>query len=334
MRRSAEASGETLRLTVGESLAGERIDLFASKAAGDRDISRSRVQSLISEGRVLLNGHVPKASNKVKAGDVVEITLPPPRKWDVEAEDIPIDVVHEDSDILVINKARGMVVHPAAGHWGGTLVNAILARCPDLTGIGGELRPGIVHRLDKDTTGLLVVAKNEQALKSLQGQIKARTVKRWYLALLRGNLKGNVSEYAGTVDAPIGRHPVHRKKMAVVPTGRPAVTDYEVIARFGMDYTLVLAKLRTGRTHQIRVHMAHLGHPVAGDPVYKRAKDSLGLEGQALHAGRLGFNHPAGGEYVEFSAGVPDDFRNALSMLQERYALTGRDKEELHKWLG
>jgi 23S rRNA pseudouridine1911/1915/1917 synthase len=281
------------------------------------------VHSLLDDGNVLLNGEHPKASSKVKTGDVVDVTIPPPKEWDVAAEDIPLDVVYEDQHILVINKPRGMVVHPAAGHWEGTLVNAILSRCPNLAGIGGEVRPGIVHRLDKDTTGLLVVAKDEQSMNDLQAQIKDRKVKRQYIALLKGRL----ALESGTIEAPIGRHPVNRKKMAVVPTGRPAVTDYQVITRFGQDYTLVLAKLRTGRTHQIRVHFSHLGHPVAGDPVYSRGAGELGLGGQALHAARLGLYRPGDGEFVEFSAPLPEDFKGALSTLERRY------KEELPKWL-
>lgn len=313
---------KTTRVEVEEAFAGARLDVYlATRLSGE--FSRSRVQSLIGEGNVLLNGACPKASTKVKLGDVVDVTVPPPREWDVAPEDIPLDVIYEDQHILIINKPRGMVVHPAAGHWEGTLVNAVLSRCPGLSGIGGEIRPGIVHRLDKDTTGLLVVAKDEKSMKGLQGQIKDRKVKRQYVALLRGRLFDN----SGTVDAPIGRHPVNRKRMAVVPTGRPAVTDFEVIARFGQEYTLVLAKLRTGRTHQIRVHFSHLGHPVAGDPVYSRGKGELGLEGQALHAVRLGLFRPLDGEYVEFSAPLPGDFLNALANLEKRYG------EELPKWL-
>lgn len=302
--------------------AGTRLDVYLASAPASQ-ISRSRAQSLIDDGFVLVNGIRPKASTKVREGDVVDVTEPPLRQWDVAPEDIPLDVVYEDQHILVISKSRGMVVHPAAGHWSGTLANAILSRCPNLRGIGGEVRPGIVHRLDKDTTGLLVVAKDEQSMRDLQEQIKARKVKRQYVALLRGRLAAD----SGTIDAPIGRHPVNRKKMAVVPNGRAAVTDYEVIARFGQEYTLVSAELRTGRTHQIRVHFSHLGHPVAGDPVYSRGKGELHLAGQALHAMRLGLFRPQDGEYVEFSAPLPQDLREALTALERRY------KEELPAWL-
>ncbi|HHY75184.1 MAG TPA: RluA family pseudouridine synthase [Firmicutes bacterium] len=305
----------TLVLRVDETHGGERLDVFVAKMASGEGLSRTRAQGLIEEGNIRLNGLCAKPSTKVKPGDVIDVTVPPPEEWDVAPEEIPIDVVYEDADVLVINKARGMVVHPAAGHWQGTLVNAILAHCPDLAGIGGEVRPGIVHRLDKGTTGLMVVAKNDGALKSLQDQIKARKVKRVYIALCVGEVRND----AGTVDAPIGRHPVHRKKMAVVPTGRSAVTDYEVLARFSADFTLLLAKLRTGRTHQIRVHMAHLGHPVAGDPVYGRVRNDLGLEGQALHALVLGFDHPVTGERLEFSAPLPRDFEEALGLLFRKY---------------
>jgi len=314
----------TLEVRVEEGRDAGRLDVYlAARLSGE--FSRSRIQALIGQGNVLLNGARPKASTRVSPGDAIAIVVPPPREWDVGPEDIPLDVVYEDERILVINKPRGMVVHPAAGHWEGTMVNAILARCPGLKGIGGEIRPGIVHRLDKDTTGLLVVAKDEEALRDLQGQIEGRKVKRQYVALLRGRLPDD----EGTVDAPVGRHPVNRKKMAVVPTGRPAVTDYRVLCRFGNEYTLVLAKLRTGRTHQIRVHFSHLGHPVVGDSIYSRGKGKgeLGLEGQALHAARLGFDEPVTGEHVEFSAPLPDDFRDALETLEKRY------KEELPGWL-
>lgn len=313
---------QSTKAVVPAALAGMRLDAYLPVALCGK-ISRSRAQSLIGEGNVLLNGVLPKASARVKEGDRVDVTIPAPREWNVEAEDIPLDVVYEDESVLVINKPRGMVVHPAAGHWSGTLANAILSRCPTLAGIGGEVRPGIVHRLDKDTTGLLVVAKDEKSMRLLQEEIKERKVKRQYVALLRGRLPLN----GGTVDASIGRDPAHRKKMAVVQNGRPAVTDYDVIARFGQEYTLVLAKLRTGRTHQIRVHFSYLGHPVAGDPVYSRGKGELGLGGQALHAMKLGFYRPRDGEYVEFSAPLPDDFRGALQALERRY------KEELPKWL-
>jgi len=318
----SEAGPRVITVEAGEEARGERLDVYLSRRLAGA-MSRSRLKSLIDEGNVQLNGARPKASSKLKPGDVVQVTVPPPREWGVEAQDIPLDVVYEDDDILVVNKPRGMVVHPAAGHWEGTLVNAVLSRCPDLRGIGGELRPGIVHRLDKDTTGLLVVAKNDRALQSLQAQMKERKVERRYVALVRGRVAAD----RGTVEAPIGRHPVQRKKMAVVESGRPAATDYEVLARFGNRYSLLMARLRTGRTHQVRVHLAHLGYPVAGDPVYSRGKGELGLQGQALHAFRLGLRRPSDGEYVEFSAPLPSDFKSALEALEREY------KEEIPRWL-
>ncbi len=317
-------SGETettVKLEVDEHGIGQRLDSYA--AAVVEGLSRSRVQALLSEGNVLLNGKPAKASLRLSGGDLIEITVPPPVKWDVKAEDIPLDIVYEDERILVINKDRGVVVHPAAGHRKGTLVNAILNHCPDLKGVGGEIRPGIVHRLDKDTTGLLVVAKDEEALCDLQGQIKDRTAKREYLALCKGRLSAD----SGTVEAPIARDQRNRKRMAVRPGGREAVTAFEVVTRFGNEYTLLVAKLRTGRTHQIRVHMAHLRHPVVGDSVYSRTKGELGMNGQALHAFKLGFVVPESGRFVEFSVPLPDDFREALGTLERRY------KEELPVWL-
>ncbi len=318
---SVGETGRTVKLEVDENGIGQRLDAYAS--AEVQDLSRSRVQALLDQGNVLLNGKPTKASAKLRLGDIIQIIVPPPVEWDVKAEDIPLDIVYEDERILVINKDRGVVVHPAAGHRQGTLVNAVLSHCPDLRGIGGEIRPGIVHRLDKDTTGLLVVAKDEETLRDLQSQIKDRTAKRQYLALCKGRLPAD----SGTVDAPIGRDERDRKRMAVRPGGREAVTAFEVVMRFGNEYTLLVAKLQTGRTHQIRVHMAHLKHPVVGDPVYSRTRGELGMRGQALHAFKLGLAVPKSGQYVEFSAPLPDDFREALETLERRY------KEELPEWL-
>lgn len=228
-------------------------------------------------------------------------------------EEIPLDIVYEDADLVVVNKPRGMVVHPAAGNYRGTLVNALLNHCRDLSGINRALRPGIVHRLDKDTTGLLVVAKNDTAHLDLACQIKERRVKRQYLALVHGH-----PPQEGTVDAPIGRHPVHRKKMAVEPRhGRPAVTHFRVLERYP-GYALVEARLETGRTHQVRVHMAYIGHPLLGDPVYAPRRPRLGLAGQALHACTLGFRHPRTGEYLEFRAPLPRDFEEVLEHLRDK----------------
>lgn len=308
-------------LRVEDGASGRLDSYLASRLSPE--VSRSRIQELIEQGNVLRNGAHCKPSARIRPGDIIEVRIPAPVSWDVVPQDIPLDVVYEDEELLVLNKPRGMVVHPAAGHYDGTIVNAILNRCPDLQGIGGEVRPGIVHRLDKDTTGLMVVAKTEHALRCLQQQIKERKARRQYIALCRGFVPSD----EGTVEAPIGRHPVNRKKMAVVQGGRLAVTDYRVLTRFGRDYTLLMASLRTGRTHQIRVHLSHLGHPVVGDPVYGKSQGELGLEGQALHAFKLGLYKPSTGKYMEFTAPLPADFRNALEILRDRY------KEALPEWL-
>ncbi len=332
--QSQGCEGATISLVVQNSCL-ERLDAYIAGRV-EAKLSRSRVQALIEEGRVTINGEVvSKPSAKVKTGDAIRVLIPPTKKWDVEAESIPLDIIYEDCDVLVINKPRGMVVHPAAGHWEGTLVNAVLGHCPEIAGIGGETRPGIVHRLDKDTTGLLVVAKNELALKVLQGQMKARKVKREYVALCKGRFRAD----GGTIDAPIGRHPVDRKRMAVMKPGlghenlsksraREAVTDWRVIARFGSAYTIITARLHTGRTHQIRVHMSYIGHPVAGDSVYGKAGRELDLAGQALHAFKLGlFIGDNYSEYREFTAPLPEDFRQLLVSLKNKYG------EEIPSWL-
>ncbi|MBI4276995.1 MAG: RluA family pseudouridine synthase [Armatimonadetes bacterium] len=288
---------------------GVRLDAYL--AARLHTFSRSRLQALIAGGLVAVNGTVRRASRRVRPGDVISVTVPPPEPSDLTPEPLALDVIYEDGDILVIHKPAGLTVHPGAGRPGGTLVNAIIARNPDLRGVGGVLRPGIVHRLDKDTSGLLVVAKHDAALRALQAQIAARSVSRRYLALVHGT----VAPEQGMVDAPIGRHPVHRKRRAVVPGGRRAVTHYRVLERFG-EYTLIEASLETGRTHQIRVHMAHIGHPVAGDPVYGWRRNAVGLERQALHAYRLAFDHPGTGERVGFEAPLPEDLTAALERLR------------------
>jgi 23S rRNA pseudouridine1911/1915/1917 synthase len=300
----------------------DRLDVFIAEKI-PHGLSRSRIQDLIASEDVLVNGKASKPSYRVRQGDKIQVTVPKPEPWDVLPQAIPLSIVYEDEELLVVNKARGMVVHPAAGHREGTLVNAVLAHCPHLKGIGGQERPGIVHRLDKDTTGLIVVAKTEIAMRRLQEDIRERRVKRQYIALVKGFVRGP----RGIIDAPLGRNPYDRKKMAIVASGKPAVTDYEVLTNFGMEYTLVLANLRTGRTHQIRVHMAHLRHPVVGDPVYARSKDALGLSGQALHAVKLGFNKPSTGEYLEFTASIPDDFGKVLDQLMTEY------REDIPQWL-
>jgi len=281
-----------------------RLDAFV---AAETELSRTQAQKLIRDGAITLNGASAKPNAVTAVGDVVEISYPEPAETDVIAEDIPLDVVYEDADLLVVDKPQGMVVHPAAGHPDGTLVNALLYHIGDLSGIGGELRPGIVHRIDRMTSGLLVVAKNDAAHKGLSEQFRDHTAHRSYIALVDGNIRQD----EGTVDAPIARHPVDRKKMAIVPGGREAVTHWQVAERYG-DYTLLRIELETGRTHQIRVHMASIQHPVAGDDVYGRAKRPFGLSGQALHGYRLTFIHPKSGELMRFYSSPPDYFLTAL----------------------
>lgn len=288
-----------------------RADVFVSE--NEEDISRSFAGRLFSEGLAKVNGRATKPSLKLKEGDVITFTLPEPEAIDAEPEDIPLNIVYEDDSVLVINKPRGMVVHPAVGNERGTVVNAALFHCQgSLSGINGSVRPGIVHRIDKDTTGLLVIAKNDRAHKSLTDQLADRSLSRVYYALVNGNIK----EDGGTVDAPIGRSPKNRKKMAVVPDGRSAVTDFEVIERFGA-YTLVRCKLRTGRTHQIRVHMKHIGHSVVGDKAYGIKNERFALAGQLLHAKEISFIHPETGEKVTFSCPLPEDFAAVLEVLRK-----------------
>ena len=296
---------ETIFLTAGAEDRGRRLDQFL--ADGVEELTRSAAQRLAEEQRVLLDGRPMKKNYKITGGETLEVSLPDPEPIDAVPQDIPLDIVYEDGDVLVINKPKGMVVHPAPGNPGGTLVNALMYHLSDLSGIGGELRPGIVHRIDKLTSGLIVVAKNDMAHASLAAQLKEHSARRTYIAIVDGNIK----EDSGTVDAPIGRHPVDRKRMAVVKDGREAVTHWRVLERYGV-YTLIEARLETGRTHQIRVHMAYIKHPVAGDTVYGSAKPKLGLEGQALHAARLELTHPATGERMIFRADVPEYFTSAL----------------------
>lgn len=287
---------------------GTRIDVFISAAA---DVTRSAAQGWIEHGRVTVNGVVPSKNYRLRAGDAIDVDIPEPVAYDVKPQAIDLDIVYEDDDLLVVNKPKGMVVHPAAGNWDGTLVNALLAHCGDsLSGINGVMRPGIVHRIDKDTSGLLMVAKNDFAHQGLAKQIQDHSFLRVYEAVIVGHLQ----EPSGTVNAPIGRHPVHRKKQAIVANGKPAVTHYEVLQEY-RGYSHVRLRLETGRTHQIRVHMASLGHPVAGDTVYGGSKQPAGLHGQCLHAKTLGFIHPRTGEYLEFSGHVPDEFTAFLSQL-------------------
>ena len=276
-------------------------------------LSRSAVQALIQDGRVLCNGAPVQKSTKLPVQSVLTVEIPPARPLEVVAQNIPLDIVYEDSDLLVVNKPKGMVVHPAAGNEDGTLVNALLYHCGDsLSGINGVIRPGIVHRIDKDTSGLLIVAKNDAAHRSLAEQIKAHSFTREYRAVVYGRIKAD-----GTVDAPIARHPQERKRMAVVrsPAAREAVTHYFVVRHF-TGFTQLRLRLETGRTHQIRVHMAYIGHPVAGDPVYGPKKVITSLGGQCLHAGLIGFVHPRTGQYMEFEAPLPPYFMDFLKTLR------------------
>ena len=298
---------EKIILTAEKSF--DRLDAFVAE---NTDISRSRAVKLIEGGGITLNGQAVNKKASVKAGDNVEIVLPDAVPLEAKAEDIPLDILYEDTDLLVVNKPKGMVVHPAAGNFEGTLVNALLSHCKDsLSGIGGVMRPGIIHRIDKNTSGLLMVAKNDNSHQHLAAQIKEHSFVREYEAVVYGNLKND----SGTVNQPIGRHPVKRKQMAVVYTNsKPAVTHYEVIARYN-GFTHVRCKLETGRTHQIRVHMVFLGHPIAGDEVYGPKKVIKELSGQCLHAKKLGFIHP-NGKYLEFESELPEYFTNFISKIK------------------
>lgn len=273
------------------------------------DLSRNSAQQLIESGNILVNGVVSNKKYSVVSGDVVSVDFPEPTNLSVEAEDIPLDIVYEDEHLLVVNKPKGMVVHPAAGNYTGTLVNALLYHCGDsLSGINGVIRPGIVHRIDKDTSGLLVVAKNDVAHKGLAEQIKEHSFTRVYNTVVVGNIKDDT----GTIDAPIGRHPKDRKRQAVTDkNSKNAVTHFEVLERFN-GFTFLKVKLETGRTHQIRVHMAYRGTPVAGDVVYGNPKKTYGLQGQCLNASTIGFIHPVTGEYLEFTTDLPDYFKDFL----------------------
>lgn len=308
----ADFEQDVYEYLVGDSDAGQRIDKLLS--AQLNDFSRSYIQKLLSNQAVLIHGQPIKSNYKVKAGDHIQVKIPEPEVLDVRPENIPLDIIYEDSDILIINKPKGMVVHPAAGHYSGTLVNAILYHCQDdLSTINGVLRPGIVHRIDMDTTGLLVVCKNNTAHQSLAEQLKVHSITRKYTAIVYDN----IPEDNGTIHKTIGRHPVDRKKQAVnVRNGRDAITHYHVLERFGGKYTMVECQLETGRTHQIRVHMASIHHPLLGDTVYGPAKDPFHLQGQALHAGVLGFIHPRTGKYVEFHSELPEYFQKLIQTLR------------------
>ena len=296
-------------IIVAEEMDGERLDVFVAEQV--EQLSRSVVKSLINEGQVLVNGARQKASYHLREGDEISIEIPEPQVLELVPRDIPLEIIYQDEDLAVINKPKGLVVHPAHGNWDYTMVNALLYHIKDLSGINGQIRPGIVHRLDKDTSGVMVVAKNDVAHRSLAAQIKDHSIKREYIALVHGTIKENL----GTIDAPIGRSKNDRKKMAVIADGRPAVSNYQVLERYH-NYTLVKVELLTGRTHQIRVHFAYIKHPVVGDPLYGSGKKHFNMDSQALHAPLLGFNHPRTGKYLEFTSPLPQYFQDILVSLR------------------
>lgn len=301
-----EAGLETV--TAEAEDAGTRADVFLAAKLG---VSRSNMQKLLEDGRVKRGEKIIKANYKVRAGEMFVVDIPEPEPIEAVPENIPLDIIYEDDDVVVLNKARGMVVHPAPGNYTGTLVNALLYHCSNLSGINSAIRPGIVHRLDKDTSGIMIVAKNDVAHISLSQQIQSKTAVRTYLAVVRGNIKTD----SGTIETQIARDKTDRKKMAVVKEGgRDAITDYEVLERFG-KYTLVRCKLRTGRTHQIRVHMEYLGYPLVGDPKYSPMKTPFGIKGQALHSHTLEFTHPRTGERMKFEAPLPEDMHKIITRL-------------------
>ena len=303
---------EELRFQITEETEDERIDKCMSLLV--ENLSRSFIQKLIKEGNVLVNGKPVKGSYRVKCDDEVVFSVPESVEPDIEPENIPLDILYEDADLIVVNKPKGMVVHPAAGHYTGTLVNALMYHCgKDLSGINGVLRPGIVHRIDRDTTGSVIACKNDKAHRCIAEQLKEHSINRRYRAICFGELK----QEEGTIDQPIGRHPNDRKKMAVVAGGRTAVTHWEVIARYA-GVTHVRCRLETGRTHQIRVHMAYIGHPILGDTVYGAKKPVAGLTGQCLHAVGLRFIHPRTGQAVELHCPLPQEFQEQLRKLEKR----------------
>jgi len=307
--KKVSSVSQTELIIVEEEMDGERLDAFLAEQV--EQLSRSAVKNLINEGQVLVNGAKQKASYHVREGDEISIEIPEPQVLELKPRDIPLEIIYQDEDLAVINKPKGLVVHPAHGNWDYTMVNALLYHIKDLSGINGQIRPGIVHRLDKDTSGVMVVAKNDVAHRSLAAQIKEHSIKREYIALVHGTIKENL----GTIDAPIGRSKVDRKKMAVIADGRPAVSNYQVLERYH-NYTLVKVELLTGRTHQIRVHFAYIKHPVVGDPLYGSGKKHFNMDSQALHAHLLGFNHPRTGKYLEFTSPLPEYFQDILVSLR------------------
>lgn len=303
------AAGEQEKLIITEQEAGQRVDVALAALL---ELTRSNMQKLLEEGRAVKGAKVLKANYKLRLGDEITVTLPEPQPLDVQPENIPLDIIYEDEDVVVVNKPRGMVVHPAAGNYSGTLVNALLYHCKNLSGINGVIRPGIVHRLDKDTSGIMICAKNDAAHVSLSQQIQNKTAQRTYLAVVRGNLKTD----EGVIETLIARDKNDRKKMAVVKEdGRQAITEYQVLERFG-KYTIVRCKLRTGRTHQIRVHMEYLGYPLVGDPKYSPMKTPFAINGQALHSQTLEFDHPRTGQRLHFAAPLPEDLQKIVTRLR------------------
>lgn len=301
--------GTQERIIITENEAGMRADVALAQLL---EITRSNMQKLLEEGRAVRGQKVIKSNYRVKAGEEILVNLPEPQPLDVQPEDIPLDIIYEDDDVVVVNKARGMVVHPAAGNYNGTLVNALLYHCKNLSGINGVIRPGIVHRLDKDTSGIMICAKNDSVHLSLSEQIQSKTAQRTYLAVVRGNVKND----SGIIETQIARDKNDRKKMAVVTEGgRQAITEYEVAERFG-KYTVVKCRLKTGRTHQIRVHMEYLGYPLVGDPKYSPMKTPFAINGQALHSLTLSFTHPRTGERLTFEAPLPEDMKKILTRLR------------------
>lgn len=298
-----------VNIAVSEDQTSERLDKFLSTT--EPEWSRTQVQQWVKDGLIEVNGKQVKANYKVQAGDEIKVEIPDPEVLDVEAEPMDLDIYYEDADVLVVNKPRGMVVHPAPGHVSGTLVNGLMAHCTDLSGINGVMRPGIVHRIDKDTSGLLMVAKNDMAHESLVNQLVAKTVTRKYTVVVHGIIQHDT----GTIDAPIGRDKKDRQSMTVTKeSAKQAVTHFDVIERF-QDFTVVECRLETGRTHQIRVHMKYIGYPLAGDPKYGPRK-TVDFNGQLLHAGVLGFDHPRTGEYIEFTAPIPADMQAFIDSLR------------------
>ncbi|ERK30345.1 RluA family pseudouridine synthase [Clostridium intestinale] len=300
---------EELIFKITSEEVNKRIDKYLSEVIENK--SRSFIQGLIDNDNIKVNDKLIKSNYKLKLNDIIEVNLPEPLELEVKAEDIKLDIVYEDHDVIVVNKPQGMVVHPAPGNYTGTLVNALLYHCKDLSGINGVIRPGIVHRIDKDTSGILVVAKNDNSHNFLAAQLKDHSMKREYYALVEGRVKNDI----GTINEKLGRDPKDRIKMAIVKEGREAITHYEVLENY--DYTtLVKCNLETGRTHQIRVHMAHIGHPLVGDPVYGYKKSKFKLIGQMLHAKTLGFVHPTTKDFLEFSTELPSYFKNIIEKLR------------------